>query len=533
MATSSSPVTRESSGFLRFTGDLLASVFDGEFAFWQPGEPWTAHWLAVSDEGLTHCCLPLEQAAVGQRALETREPLVVPRPDGGLLVALPVRSLDGSPLVAAAAVQSRAPEILRRLGRLVLGQMELWDRLDSGQQELESCADRIRHDLEELILLRRLSNHLDAAEARRDTWNVSQMMLLLLAPLIRAEAMVLLPENRAPENRIGCAGEVGAVRVGSSDVGPEACWDLVEQYGSTATAGSCAKDHFAVGAEEQAIPGVEQFLLAPLAHDDRVLGWLVAVNCRGRHQPASGPTKRPPVAAHFTPAEASLLRSAASMLAAHAHDSEVFQEKEDILVGVVRSLVSAIETKDPYTCGHSERVALIARRLAVEMGLTADEARRMYLAGLLHDVGKIGVSDAVLRKPSRLTPEEFDEIRRHPDQGWFILRELEELDCEIRAVLHHHEMYDGRGYPDHLAGEAIPLAARIVAVADSYDAMASDRPYRRRLAQEQIERNLRDGSGTQWDPKVVDAFFRALPDIMRICRDFELHARRAFWPALS
>ncbi|MBP86544.1 MAG: hypothetical protein CMJ64_07505 [Planctomycetaceae bacterium] len=150
------------------------------------------------------------------------------------------------------------------------------------------------------------------------------------------------------------------------------------------------------------------------------------------------------------------------------------------------------------------------------MGLGEDYCERLYLTGLLHDVGKIGVRDAVLSKPGALTDEEFEEIKEHPDKGWAILQDLNPLSYVLPSVLHHHENYDGRGYPDNLAGEDIPLDGRILAVADAYDAMTSDRPYRSGMPHEKAEAILRNGAGSQWDAEGIDAFFRAMPDILHI-----------------
>ena len=143
---------------------------------------------------------------------------------------------------------------------------------------------------------------------------------------------------------------------------------------------------------------------------------------------------------------------------------------------MVRSLVSALDAKDEYTCGHSERVALYGKILAEQAGYTEEERDRLYLTGLLHDVGKIGVSDAVLKKADKLTDEEFAEIKRHPDEGWAILQDLKQLQYVLPGVLFHHERVDGAGYPDGLAGTEIPKDGRLLAIVDAYDAMTSDRP---------------------------------------------------------
>jgi putative nucleotidyltransferase with HDIG domain len=190
--------------------------------------------------------------------------------------------------------------------------------------------------------------------------------------------------------------------------------------------------------------------------------------------------------------------------------------------GVLRALTSAIDAKDPYTCGHSERVAQIAVRLARKLGCNRQSLHTVFLAGLLHDIGKIGIDDNVLRKPGKLSAAEYEHIKLVPKLGHKILRDLKQLSDVTPIVLHHHETFDGSGYPDGLRGEGIPLLARIVAVADAVDAMASERPYRAGMSDDKIDMNLSKGSGTQWDPAVVDAFFAIREDL----REFGLGKRQ-------
>src|SRR5438132_601193 len=173
-----------------------------------------------------------------------------------------------------------------------------------------------------------------------------------------------------------------------------------------------------------------------------------------------------------------------------------------------RSLASAIDAKDSYTYGYSERVARIAVELGRELDMDEDEIGDIYLAGLLHDIGKIGVSDAILGKRERLTPEEFEQIKLHTTIGYSILVDLRQIRNLLPGVLYHHEHYDGSGYPDGLIGEKIPLLARILAVADAYDAMSTTRPYRPAMPYERVEEILTAGAGHQWDKRVVDACLR-------------------------
>jgi len=177
----------------------------------------------------------------------------------------------------------------------------------------------------------------------------------------------------------------------------------------------------------------------------------------------------------------------------------------------IRALAGAIEAKDPYTRGHSDRVTHYSRLIALTMGLDGRQVDVIVRAAILHDVGKIGVPESVLNKPGRLTAEEFRLIQRHPDVGADIVREIRAMGESLDLIRAHHERFDGKGYPRNIAGDSIPLGARIMAVVDTYDAMTSDRPYRQGLpatfAYEEIDRC----SGTQFDPEVAKVFLEGAP----------------------
>jgi putative two-component system response regulator len=184
---------------------------------------------------------------------------------------------------------------------------------------------------------------------------------------------------------------------------------------------------------------------------------------------------------------------------------------EELFLASVQSLADALEVKDPYTRGHSERVSHYCSVLAQEMGLSGELLRRIELGGHVHDIGKIGVREDVLNKPAKLTKEEYQHIMTHPMVGWKILAPLlADTPEALNIVRSHHERFDGRGVPDGLVGTAIPLEARIAAVADSFDAMTSDRPYRLRLSMEEAIAEIVRCSGAQYDPTVVEAMMRAV-----------------------
>jgi HD-GYP domain-containing protein (c-di-GMP phosphodiesterase class II) len=231
--------------------------------------------------------------------------------------------------------------------------------------------------------------------------------------------------------------------------------------------------------------------------------WLVALSFHPRRM--------------FCAVDLKLMRLARRQLLNHRQQAQVYEKLKESLFGLVRCLTAAIDAKDPYTWGHSERVARMAVRLGRQLDLPSAVQSDLYLAGLLHDIGKIGIRDVVLQKPGKLTPEETAHIQEHPVIG-------DRLVCHIKALQHlrpgvrnHHERWDGRGYPDGLAGDEIPLQARILAVADSCDAMMHTRPYRAALPTTEIERIMLEGAGTQWDPHTVAAFQVCRQDLYSIC----------------
>ena len=193
-------------------------------------------------------------------------------------------------------------------------------------------------------------------------------------------------------------------------------------------------------------------------------------------------------------------------------------EKNDELrtgyVQTVRALAEAIDAKDSYTRGHSERVGVYASRIARQLGLRKEMIERVYISGILHDVGKIGIPDAIITKPARLTDEEYDEIKKHPEIGARILEPVEFLSDVVPCVRHHHEWFDGSesGYPYRLRGDQIPLPSRVILVADTLEAMTSNRPYRKGLPLEVVVRELHKYSGSQFDPTIVEALLALLED---------------------
>jgi len=203
-----------------------------------------------------------------------------------------------------------------------------------------------------------------------------------------------------------------------------------------------------------------------------------------------------------------MLGAAAGHLSVLLENAALYERQQAMFMGTLEALTASIDAKDPYTCGHSERVAHLASSLALAHGLSAEQAERIRIAGLVHDIGKIGVPESVLCKPGKLTSEEFEQIKLHPEIGHHILRDIPMFDDVLPGVLHHHERFDGTGYPERLAGEAIPLIARIIGLVDAFDAMSSNRTYRRAMDRTQVLEEIRRGAGLQFDPQLAEDFMK-------------------------
>ncbi len=188
---------------------------------------------------------------------------------------------------------------------------------------------------------------------------------------------------------------------------------------------------------------------------------------------------------------------------------------EKLSFHIVETLADAIDAKDTYTHGHSKRVAEYAVKIAKRYGYSDEMAQDIYIMGLLHDVGKIGIPDAVIKKPGKLTDEEFDVIKTHPPKGSKILANIVEMPSLVTGAHWHHERYDGNGYPDGLAADKIPESARIIAVADAYDAMTSDRSYRSSISQEDVRNEILKGKGKQFDPVFADIMLELIDEDTR------------------
>lgn len=251
---------------------------------------------------------------------------------------------------------------------------------------------------------------------------------------------------------------------------------------------------------------VRSFMAAPLERDGKIIGVLIVSN---RKRPGHS----------FTKEDKELVSSLSNHIAIALINAKLYKRLKDLFISTVASLAKTIEAKDPYTGGHSERVMKYAVAIGKEMGLQEEVMENVRLSSLLHDIGKVGIKDDILLKTGDLSVLEREEIYRHPLIGAKIVETIADSHNIIRGILEHHERYGGGGYPHGLKGDAISLEARIIAVADAYDALTSDRPYQKRYLAKEVYHEIIKGSSIRFDPKVVKAFkqsYKKYPSIWKV-----------------
>jgi len=236
----------------------------------------------------------------------------------------------------------------------------------------------------------------------------------------------------------------------------------------------------------------------PVKTKDKVIGVLEAINRKN---------------GIFDEEDKEALTSLANQVAIAIENANLYQELREVFYGTAQALAETIEKRDPYTGGHTKRVMNYSIAIGKAMGLSKKENENLRLAAILHDVGKIGVRDNILLKEDRLDPEELEKMNMHPQYGSDILSHVKKLRDIIPGVRGHHERIDGKGYPDNLRDGDIPIIARIIAVADTFDAMTTDRPYRKAMSSEAAFEELRKNSGIQFDKDVVEAFIRGYKEM--------------------
>lgn len=248
---------------------------------------------------------------------------------------------------------------------------------------------------------------------------------------------------------------------------------------------------------------IESFLAVPLETKERVVGTLMVSN---RERPGH----------IFTEEDRDLLCAMSNNITIAITNARLYHKMKSLFLSTVTSLAKAINAKDSYTSGHSERVMKYSLAIGREMALDSQTLENLGIASLLHDIGKIGVKESILRKPAKLLGFERRQMRMHPDIGARIIESIDDSSIMKRGIFEHHERYDGKGYPNHLKGDQISIEGRIIAVADVFDALTSDRPYQKGDSSDDVFRKIAREASSQFDPQVVTAFitsYRKHPEI--------------------
>ena len=241
--------------------------------------------------------------------------------------------------------------------------------------------------------------------------------------------------------------------------------------------------------------GLRSLVTVPLVQKDKIIGVLSIYNTK---------------IGKYTPEDVKLLAMFSSQAAIAIENARLFEQAQTGYLNTIRTLSNIIDAKDSQTFGHSERVMRHCMSIAQALKFSEDQKEVLKYAGLLHDIGKIGIDVGILRKPAKLTKDEWKIMAMHPVVGSGIVEQIGFLDDLAPIILHHHERYDGKGYPSKLKKEKIPLGARILSVVDAYESMVSDRPYRKALSSKKIRQELSEGASTQFDPNIVKIFLKIL-----------------------
>jgi HD-GYP domain-containing protein (c-di-GMP phosphodiesterase class II) len=408
----------------------------------------------------------------------------------GIFASMPLGEYtgnDGLQPLGEATVETKLrycqPELLQQLGAGALSAILERRQLAVREAELKQLASQLTRNYEEITLLHQLTRE---AQISQGAESLQHLTISLLAEMMPHRQVAYVP----------CHESEAVLSQGETLLKPQQCLQLIRTLGSHACRNVLVDNRLGERRLSVGFGTLAHLISVPVVEGKEQFGWLIAL---GRAEDGE-----------LGSVEASLMGAVAAILATHQTNVKLYVNIKELFLGIVRALTSAIDAKDPYTCGHSERVAHLAHQIARKMGLPEEEQNKIYLSGLLHDVGKIGIRDSVLLKTGRLTNEELAHIQQHPTIGFDILSAVRQLQPVLSGVRSHHENIDGTGYPDQLSGDSISLMARIVAVADSFDAMGSDRPYRPALASSAIMENFRAGSGKQWDVSAVRALLAIL-----------------------
>ncbi len=406
-------------------------------------------------------------------------------------------------------VQTDSDYLAEMLGLLV----EKFQAETKAEKQIEMVGTELAQTYEELVLLHKLSTNMRVTESDA---NFLQIACDSLTEIVYVEGIAILLEKTIDDKQqlVVTAGS------GLIDIDEQTAailhTGLIEEINSGKEA---LLDSEVDSAFKYDWPSnIKNIIAVPLCGKEKtesgftgktgngscIMGLMVAINRIGKQD--------------FDSTDVKLFNSVAGGCAVFIENGRLFKDLKELFIGSLKALTSSIDAKDKYTRGHSERVAFVSRwiaeRLSEQEQLDEEQIHMVYLAGLLHDIGKIGTEEAVLRKKGKLTEQEFNRIKQHPSIGAGILHEIKQMRDIVPGVLSHHERVDGKGYPDGLMGDQIPLTGKIVGLADSFDAMTSKRTYRDAMTMEQALAEIEKGLGTQFDEKVGRVFLDS--DVKRL-----------------
>lgn len=381
------------------------------------------------------------------------------------------------------------------------------------EKQIEMVGSELAQTYEELVLLHKLSTNMKVTESDA---NFLQMACDSLTDIVFVEGIAILMEKAIDgKRRLVVTAGSGLIDIDerTADILQSGLIDEINN-GKEALLDSEVDSAF-----KYKWPGnIKNIISVPLYGKEKadsaftgktengtyIMGMMVAINRIGKQD--------------FDSTDIKLFNSVASGCAVFVENGRLFGDLKELFIGSLKALTSSIDAKDKYTHGHSERVAFISRWIAEKLSecgeLDEEQVHIVYLAGLLHDIGKIGIEEAVLCKNGKLTEHEYNRIKQHPLIGAGILHEIKQMHDVIPGVLCHHERIDGKGYPNGLAGEQVPLTGKIVGLADSFDAMTSKRTYRDAMSIEQALKEIENNLGTQFDEKVGRVFLDS--DVCRL-----------------
>jgi len=368
---------------------------------------------------------------------------------------------------------------------------DLCDLHEAGRH-IESFGRQLTDAYEELALLQKVSRNMNVVRQPRQFLDSVCHDLLEVMPY-RWIAI------RLSDRKTGCK-DFAHILFRAGDLTCDRCalLDALDEIIRTRTDGNPLVREEGLTCDCPELEALERSLIIqPLADEQQVYGAIIAGGKIGETN-------------QINSFEVKILGATAEHVRIFLDNVGLYDGLQKMFLGTLEAITASIDAKDRYTCGHSRRVAYLSRELAVRIGLEDAMVQRVHIAGLVHDVGKIGVPEAVLSKPGRLTEDEFAMIKKHPEMGVRILRDIPNFDDIIPGVMSHHERFDGKGYPQGLLGEHIPLFGRIIGIADAFDAMSSTRTYRRALSFTDVLTEMQRCTGTQFDPQLIPTFLEMM-----------------------